>query len=126
MRIPRARWFVYVDWTTEEIPRAYYVGKGLRRRVGQRERSALHRRHVEAYGFRREVVAGPMLEKDAFLEEVKLVRLHGTFFYANRKKWGANLTPGGPCRRRPRRVHPTGLVGRQIGMHYKRLAELRK
>lgn len=121
------RWYVYVDWTMESTPRAFYVGKGVRTRVLNFEsRNAFHAQISAEFGSQRTVLAGPMTEEDAFLGEVRQIRELGTYRHAKgRPGWGANLTPGGRGKR-PRRVHHTGLVGRQIGMHYKRRGMLRR
>jgi hypothetical protein len=87
--------FVYVDWTTEDHPRPFYVGKGVERRVRRMRRNQLHQRIVEKYGQRRVVVLATDNEDEAFALEQKLIVEYKTFMNGDDCWWGANLTLGG-------------------------------
>lgn len=86
--------YTYVDWTLEEIPRPFYVGKGSEERV-----KLLHRRnprHIairKAFGIRREIVFSTLDEKAALNEEVRLIAQLNTRDETG--GWGANFTEGG-------------------------------
>ena len=84
---------VYVDYTTEEIPRPYYVGKGSKLRVALKERNKLHEAISNKYGFERRVVFETDDEENAFEKERELILEHDTYVYGG--GWGANFTLGG-------------------------------
>lgn len=48
--------YVYVDYTLEESPRPFYVGKDNEDRVNLVKRNSRHAATAEAYGMCREVV----------------------------------------------------------------------
>jgi len=86
----------YVDWTQEDPPRPFYVGKGNQRRVDDTSpRNAIHKRIAAKYGFRREVVLSTEVEQEAFEREVHLIEEYRTFAHGGAGWWGANLTLGG-------------------------------
>lgn len=87
------RFKVYVDYTTEEVPRPFYVGKGSERRVKLTNRNKLHSAIVSKYGFDRRVVFETDDEQAAFDKERELIIEHNTYVYAG--GWGANFTLGG-------------------------------
>lgn len=90
--------YVYVDWTTEEVPRAFYVGKGVKRRIKDtKRRSVVWNRIRNKYGLNRIVVLATEDESYAFEIEIGLIRQHKTFMPAwyDGSGWGANLTTGG-------------------------------
>lgn len=89
---------MYVDWTTEEMPRAFYVGEGTQKRVNGFKRNRVHAGMTARFGLKREIVK----EFDDLWEarnfETELIIQHGTF--APVTGWGANLklrdeTPNG-------------------------------
>ncbi len=84
--------FVYVDWTTEENPRPFYIGKGNAARVRTKKRNRHHTRLVNLYGMRREVVYATKDEQAAFEFEEQLIAEHRTFVHDG---WGANFSRGG-------------------------------
>jgi hypothetical protein len=86
-------WYVYVDWTKEEVPRPFYVGKGNSSRVLQLRRNKKHSLISEVYGIRREVVRTTKVEKVALNTERKLILKHLT--YAGSSEIGCNFTHGG-------------------------------
>lgn len=87
--------FVYIDWTTEEIPRSFYVGKGTIDRVNMRERNEHWCRIAAKYGWRREVVFATKDEAYAFEQEILGILELGTFEHSSTYRWGANKTTGG-------------------------------
>jgi len=87
--------FTYIDWTTEEIARAFYVGKGSLKRTRKRERNLYWERIAAKYGWRREVILATKDERYAFDEEIRCIAELGTFASGETGCWGANLTAGG-------------------------------
>jgi hypothetical protein len=87
--------FNYIDWTLEDIPRSFYVGKGKLKRISQRERNAYWRNIAAKHGQRREVVLATKDEAFAFEQEKRLIVELGTFEDGTLGRWGANLTEGG-------------------------------
>lgn len=87
------RFKVYVDWTTEEVPRAFYVGKGTDRRLRIISRNKLHAAIAAKHGFDRCVVFETDVEDEAHVKERELIAEHNTFVYGG--GWGANFTLGG-------------------------------
>jgi hypothetical protein len=87
--------FNYVDWTLEDVPRPFYVGKGKIERVQKRERNAYWKNIAAKYGWRREVVFATKDEQFAFEEEKRRILELGTFEDGTFGRWGANLTKGG-------------------------------
>jgi len=87
--------YVYVDYTTELIPRPFYVGKGNRGRINKLARNDLHRNIRLKYGFHRSVVYETRCEAHAYIVEVALVKYHQTFMNGGVGWWGANLDRGG-------------------------------
>jgi hypothetical protein len=88
-------WFVYIDWTTEEVPRAFYVGKGCKKRVQTRERNEYWKRIANKYGWRREVIMSTKDEQFVFEQEVAWIATMGTYHYDRDDGWGCNFTRGG-------------------------------
>lgn len=83
------KYAVYVDWTTEEVPRAFYVGKGMLKRVQGLRRNRRHHMLSERYGIRREIVEWFDNEDGALTRETELIVEHKTHYYT--WKWGANF-----------------------------------
>lgn len=91
----------YVDWTLEDPPRPFYVGKGLDERVDLVRRNPRHTAIRKAHGIRREVVLSTDDEQCALDEEKRLIaelKTRGDI----PGEWGANFTEGGEgvCGRR--------------------------
>lgn len=84
---------IYVDFTTEDSPRAFYVGKGTEPRVKKRKRNKLHRVISEKYGLERKIVFETDNEQEAFEKETQLILEYNTYVYGD--GWGANFTLGG-------------------------------
>lgn len=87
--------YVYIDWTFEDPPRAFYVGKGKLARVQKRERNVYWRNLANKFGQRREIIFATKEEQFAFEQEKRLVAELGTFENGESGRWGANLTAGG-------------------------------
>lgn len=71
----------YIDWTFEETPRPFYVGKGNKHRIRNPERNDKHRYVKKTYGYRREIVFTSDDEHECFSKEVKLVAEHHTYIH---------------------------------------------
>src|SRR5260221_3103689 len=68
---------VYEDWTLEEVPRCFYVGKGDDDRVIRLKRNEHHTEVATHFGQRREVVFSSENELEAFdYERVLIKELH--------------------------------------------------
>ena len=90
--------FVYTDYTTEKVPRPFYTGKGLERRVKDTEQRSKYWKHIATkYGWERVIVLRTKSEAYAFKTEIRLIRKHKTFAadWEDGSGWGANLTRGG-------------------------------
>jgi hypothetical protein len=93
------RFYGYKHWTLEDIPRCYYVGKGL---IG-RANSNRHRNHkwhaiVKRLGLRVEVCVGPVTNEEACAWEVENISKEGTFSTNHSHDVGdigCNFTKGG-------------------------------
>jgi hypothetical protein len=88
-------YFVYVDWTTEAIPRAFYVGMGDKHRIGVRDRNRLWKRVAAKHGWRREVLLATKSKAFAYDQEIELIAELKTYHYNNEDDWGCNFTRGG-------------------------------
>lgn len=86
---------MYVDWTTEETPRPYYVGKGDDRRLCVKFRNRLHENIKRKYGLDRRVVFQFEHEDVALAAEQELIRSYRTYVHDTEYVFGANLTLGG-------------------------------
>ncbi len=90
------KFFVYVDWTNEEIPRPYYVGKGQEKRVkSKRSRNKLHENLTRKYGLDRRVEFSTDSEQEAYNIERELIAKYKTYVHGNEGHWGANFSLGG-------------------------------
>lgn len=86
-------WYVYVDWTMEEAPRPFYVGKGSLSRVRQTKRNSKHTHISTLYGFRRQVVLEVPDEQEALSFERSLIVTLRTL--PKDSEIGCNFTKGG-------------------------------
>lgn len=84
--------YVYVDWTTELTPRAFYVGKGIASRVAKVQRNPRHNAIRIAYGMKREIMISTTVEKISLDVECELIAELKT---RHDTGWGANYTDGG-------------------------------
>jgi hypothetical protein len=86
--------FVYRDWTLEEVPRCFYVGKGDEKRIRKRDRNEYWKRVADKYGWRREKILStkdPMFVGD---QEVEWIVKMNTYHYDRSDGWGCNFTRG--------------------------------
>ena len=81
---------VYVDYTNEDPPRPFYVGKGVQSRVNNPRRNELHEYITRHNGCQRKIVFETDDEQLALVLEQILIAQFKTY-----ESWGANLTPGG-------------------------------
>ncbi len=85
--------YVYEDWTLEEQPRCFYVGKGTHSRVCQTRRNKFHTNIKQKYGMSRKVVFSTSDEEEAKNTEIRLIAERKTYVLDG--GWGANFTRGG-------------------------------
>lgn len=87
--------YVYVDWTTEEVPRPFYVGKGKvgRLRVMFR-RNSRHTNTAKKYGLDRRVALETSNEKLSFEEKRLILELHTYVHDPDYDGFGCNFTVG--------------------------------
>jgi hypothetical protein len=93
-------YYVYVDYTDENIP--YYVGKGCHRRSVLKERNGRHDWRMRHLGLNRIIVYETYDEDSAFSTEIFLIADLHTFIHDELCTIGCNYTQGGEG--------PTGLV----------------
>ena len=86
-------YFVYADWTIEDVPRPFYVGKGSLERTQKLKRNNFHRKIMIHFGIDRRCVLATQDEMFAFETEMRLIEEHQTLF--GRTEIGANFTVGG-------------------------------
>jgi hypothetical protein len=86
---------VYVDYTCEEVPHPFYVGKGSDQRVSDLKRNKFHKYISEKYGMVRYVVFETDIESFAFDKEIELIKELKTYMNGEEDHWGANFTTGG-------------------------------
>ncbi len=87
--------FVYLDWTLEDVPRCFYVGKGDERRVKKRDRNEFWKHTAAKYGWRREVVLTTKDSKFVENQEREWIVRMGTYHHDRSDGWGCNFTRGG-------------------------------
>lgn len=86
--------YVYVDWTEEDRPRPFYVGKGQSERVLGEARSNLHLDIAKRYGQQRRVHFETESESAALAEETRLM-LELKTVNGREGHWGANQVISG-------------------------------
>lgn len=96
------RFYGYKHWTLEEIPRCFYVGKGLRSRpfhLKPHQRSHKWNAVSQRYGVRVEVCIGPVTNDEACSWEIEQIATMGTFStchsHNDPNDIGCNFTKGG-------------------------------
>jgi hypothetical protein len=87
--------YVYEDWTLEEVPRCFYVGKGSFVRIKNLHRNYVHERITRKHGLRREIVLVTSVEQLALDYEIDLISEHKTFINGGEGWWRTNFTRGG-------------------------------
>lgn len=89
-------YYVYVDYTLETIPRAFYVGKGSGRRDKVKRRNWSHRKIRKSLGISRTIVLRTSSKSEALEFEIKLIRQFHTFVDdVEYNLIGCNFTAGG-------------------------------
>ena len=91
------KFYTYIDWTLEENPRAFYIGKGNDQRTRKPERNKKHKYVCNTYGFNREIIFCSNDEKNCLEYEVELIKEYHTFYldeFAD-KEVACNFTKGG-------------------------------
>ena len=88
------RYAVYVDYTTEEVPRPFYVGKGNKARVNHIPRNDLHGCIALKHGHQRKVVMETDDEGLALQEEKRLVAEHKTYAHGGPRLVGSEPDVG--------------------------------
>jgi hypothetical protein len=89
-------WFVYQDWTLEEVPRCFYCGKGDKRRLARLYRNKHHKHIIEKHGIDRRVLFETHDEQLALNEEIRLIAEMHTYVYdVEYNGIGCNYTIGG-------------------------------
>ena len=92
------RFFGYKHWTLEDVPRCFYVGKGLRKRPYSDRRSDKWHAIVQRFGLRVEICVGPVTDVEACDWEIRNIVLERTFsndFRHDVDDIGCNFTAGG-------------------------------
>lgn len=89
------KYYTYVDFTLENPPRPFYVGKGNSKRVRKKERNKLHKYISDKYGYKREIVFESDLEQDVLNKEIELIASYKTNVLKYIETFGANFTDGG-------------------------------
>jgi hypothetical protein len=89
--------FVYVDYTNEETPRAFYVGKGLKKRVKSLKRENDHHKSIcKLYGIQRVIIYETFDDKHAReIEILKIKEFHTFYSDPDYNQFGCNATLGG-------------------------------
>lgn len=86
----------YIDWTAEECPRAFYVGKGNEARTRNPERNQKHRYVRNTYGHRREIIFSSESERECLDKEIQLIAEHHTYYLDEfASEIACNFTMGG-------------------------------
>lgn len=87
--------YVYLDWTLENLPRCFYVGRGTNDRIKKRDRNKFWKRIAAKYGWRREIVICTSIYEVVCSEEINFIRDMNTFYYTNKDGIACNFTLGG-------------------------------
>jgi len=89
--------YTYIDWTIEETPRAFYVGKGNLLRIRKPDRNQKHKYVCENFGFRREIIFSSEIERECLELEILLIKEYHTFYQDELadKEIACNFTTGG-------------------------------
>lgn len=89
-------YYVYVDWTLEEIQRPFYVGKGSGNRAARSRRNWKHRNIRTSFGLDRKIVFETVDEAVALSREIELIANYHTFVDDVKYNGiGCNFTAGG-------------------------------
>lgn len=72
-------YYTYVDYTTEIVPRPFYVGKGIKNRVENSIRNYKHSTISKKFGFNRIIEFETNIEIEAYKREIELIAELHTF-----------------------------------------------
>jgi len=94
------RFYGYKHWTLEEVPRCFYVGRGVDKRPhNTRDRNHKWKSVVKRFQMRVEVCVGPITVENANTWEIKNIEFEGTFTtnhsHVDDLDIGCNFTRGG-------------------------------
>lgn len=89
------RFYVYGDWTTEPIPRCFYVGKGDGNRVRLLKRNKKHELVAKKHGCQRILIAAHVTSEAANNLEIQFITGYMTFQPRDPHGIGCNFTRGG-------------------------------
>jgi hypothetical protein len=81
------RFYGYKHWTLEEVPRCFYVGKGIKDRAHSKDRGKKWHAIVERLGLRVEECAGPMTNRRACTWEIQYTTLAIVVLHGLQNKW---------------------------------------
>lgn len=88
--------YIYIDWTLEEIARPFYVGKGLEARTRNIERNKKHKNVRNKWGYRREIVFQSDNEQECFSKEIETIAQYHTYVQdCDSSEIACNFTKGG-------------------------------
>jgi len=88
--------YVYIDWTLESTPRAFYVGKSNQRRIKYIPRNKHHGHIVNKHSHRREIAFASDDQEACLIREIELIAELRTFVYDSCYNGiGCNYTQGG-------------------------------
>lgn len=71
--------YVYEDWTIEDVPRCFYVGKGNLNRLRQSQRNVHHERIAAKYGLDRRIVFNSNNNEECLQREIDLIAERHTY-----------------------------------------------
>lgn len=90
-----SKFFVYVDYTIEEVPRPYYVGYGQIERLNESRRNTHHENISKKYGLTRVIVFETDDLAEAKQHEIDTIASLHTFVGDPEYVFGTNYTIGG-------------------------------
>ena len=89
-------YFTYIDWTLEEHPRPFYVGKGTKIRTRNPKRNNKHCHVSHTHGYRRDITFSSDDENACLTREIELIAEHHTYIHDPRaSEIACNFTVGG-------------------------------
>jgi len=85
------RFYGYKHWTLEEIPRCFYVGKGLKSRPFDNRRNKKWNNVSKRFGLRVEICVGPFSNNEAIEWEISNIIAEDTFTTSWETENGSNI-----------------------------------
>lgn len=90
------KYYVYIDYTLEEAPRPFYVGKGSNLRVKSLKRNKKHTEISTIFGIKREILYETFDENESFEKEKQYIKqFHTSVKDPEASEIVCNLTIGG-------------------------------